>query len=67
MDSVMAGAAGDFILTGELTGVLEDITGDTGMATTGDTTEAMAMDTELVMLLANAIQTEMCIITAVQE
>jgi len=63
----MAGAAGDFIHTGEHIGVLGDITMDTGMDIIMDTGGDMVMDTGLVMLRANAIQTEMYIITAIQE
>ena len=63
----MAGAAGDFIHTGEHTGVPGDITMDTGMDIIMDTGGVMAMDTGLVMLQANTIPTEMYIITAVQE
>jgi hypothetical protein len=62
----MAGAAGDFIHTVEHTGDQGDITMDTGMDIIMDTGGDMAMDTGLVMLRANAIQTEMYILTVVR-
>ena len=49
--SVMAGAAGDSIHTEELTGVLVDITMDTGMDIIMDTGGDMAMVTGRDMLL----------------
>ena len=63
----MAGAAGDFIHTGEHTGVPGDITMDTGMDIIMDTGVGMVMDTGPVMLQASAIPTGMYIITAARE
>ena len=64
--SVLVGAAGDSIHTGEHTGDLGDITGDTGMDIIMDTGEGMAMDTGPVMPQAIVTPTGMYITTAAQ-
>ena len=66
-DSVMDGAAGDFIHTGEHTGDQGDITMDTGMAIIMDTIEGMVMGTGPVMPQASVTPTGMYITTAARE
>ena len=65
--TAMDGSAGDFIPTEEVTGVPGDTTGDTDMAIIADTGEDITVGTRPDMQLANAIQTAMYIIIAVQE